>query len=410
MNAPRPGQKQSLRILWVKLGGLWPPNVGGRVRTFRTLEQLSRRHRLSLVTTHAPHEDPGPLPQALPDCTEVSSLAFAAPKVGSREFVTSLLRSWASRYPVDLWRWRVPQLRRLLAERMERERFDVCVADFLTALPNLPAMPGIPLVLFEHNVEHHIWRRLAGSERRPWARLPLAGEWRKMRMYERQACRMANLTLTVSRHDQRALQQLAPGSRIEAVPTGVDTDYFVPSSGPQQACHLVFTGAMDWYPNEEGMRWFLSTIWPRVRADFPEVTLTVVGRNPAPAFRAFADAEGAYVTGTVDDIRPHVWPATVYVVPIRIGGGTRLKIFEAMAMGKAVVSTRVGAEGLPIRPETHYLCADSAADFAAAIGRLLRDVQKRARLEAAGRRLVVQHHSWPHVAADFETRLRSVLH
>jgi len=165
---------------------------------------------------------------------------------------------------------------------------------------------------------------------------------------------------------------------------------------------------MDWYANEDGIVHFLDAILPAIRGEIPETGLTIVGRNPTPRLRQAAARAGASVTGTVDDVRPFISEAAVYIVPLRIGGGTRLKIFEALAMGKAVVSTRVGAEGLPLAPGVHFLGADDPAEFARAVVSLLRDPGRRKALGLAGRRLVEERFSWPQVAREFEARCAEI--
>lgn len=395
-----------MRLLWLKPGGLWPPHAGGRLRSLRILSELSRRHEVDVVTTHAPGEDPRELQRELPGCRQVVSVPHAAAKRGSRAFMGAVARSWSSSLPVDLWRWQVAGLRREAARRLAAGD-TVCVADFLSAMPNLPRTARGPIVLFEHNVEHVIWRRLARTG--PiWRRALLEVEWRKLRRYEAAACRRARLTIAVSEGDAEALSRLAPAARVRAVPTGVDTTYFRPNGDAKPAPGLVFTGSMDWYPNEDAMLHFIRTTLPRIRAEVPEVTLTVVGRNPSPALKA-AERPGIHVTGTVDDVRPYVTEAAVYVVPLRVGGGTRLKLFEALAMGKAVVSTTVGAEGLPLEPGEHFLQADGQADFADAVVGLLRDAEQRRRMGAAGRRLVESRYSWSQVAVEFEERCMEVI-
>jgi glycosyltransferase involved in cell wall biosynthesis len=159
---------------------------------------------------------------------------------------------------------------------------------------------------------------------------------------------------------------------------------------------------MDWYPNEDAVLHFVDTILPRIRRDVPDVSLTVVGRNPTPRLRRLGEQAGVRITGTVDDVRPHVANAAVCVVPLRVGGGTRLKIFEALAMGKAVVSTSIGAEGLPVESGEHAMIADDPDDFASAVVRLLQRPDERHRLGSAGRRLVEERFSWHEVARRFE--------
>jgi sugar transferase (PEP-CTERM/EpsH1 system associated) len=397
-----------MRLLWVKPGGLWPLNTGGRLRSFHTISELSRRHRVAVLTTHGPHDDPAELAVQLPRC-DVQSFPHRPPKQGSWRLAGALAGSWLSARPVDLWKWTVPRLRAEAARLVEQGRVDVCVADFLAAVPNLPRVSRVPVVLFEHNVEHVIWKRLAEVERRPWRRLLLGIESGKMRRYEARACARADLTVAVSEEDRALLARTAPEARVDAVPTGVDTSYFQPDGHHESPAGLVFTGSMDWYPNEEGLLHFLEEVLPLVRREVPEAALTVVGRAPSPRLREAAARAGARVTGRVEDVRPYMADAAVYVVPLRVGGGTRLKIFEALAMAKAVVSTTVGAEGLPLVPGRHFLAADAPAAFADAVVALLRDPARRRALGAAGRRLVEKRYSWPQVAREFESRFRKVM-
>jgi glycosyltransferase involved in cell wall biosynthesis len=216
-----------------------------------------------------------------------------------------------------------------------------------------------------------------------------------------------SLTLAVSEVDGAALTGLASGARVAAIPTGVDTAYFHPNGFREQPAGLAFVGSMDWYPNEDAVLHVLDAIWPRVRNGMPEASFTVVGRNPSARLRAAAASlSGVTFTGTVDDVRPEVGRAAVCVVPLRIGGGTRLKILEALAMAKAVVATPIGAEGLPLVDGQHFVAAETPEDFAAAVLSLLRDPARRAALGTCGRRLVEQRHSWAQVAREFEERLK----
>jgi polysaccharide biosynthesis protein PslH len=398
-----------MRILWVKVGGLWPLDTGGRLRSFHIIDELSRRHRLTVLTTHGPGDDPAGLARQLPRCERVVSLPYALAKRESVRFAAALLRSWLSPLPVDLWKSRVPALRRDVARRLAAGEVDLCVADFLAATPNVPLEGRVPVVLFAHNVEHAIWRRLHQVERRAWRRALLGLEWRKMRRAEAGACRRAWRTIAVSDVDGAQLAASAPGARVSTIPTGVDAAYFTPNGSGEAPATLVFTGSMDWYPNEDAILYFLDAILPAVRREVPGVSLTVVGRRPTPRLRAAAATAGVHVTGSVDDIRPYVAEAAVYVVPLRVGGGTRLKIFEALAMGKAVVSTTVGAEGLPLAPGTHFLPADDPASFAAAVVSLLRDPDRRRALGRAGRQLVEARYSWAQVARTFEGACQEAL-
>ena len=394
-----------MKIAWVKVGGLWPPETGGRLRSFHLVSELSRRHALTLLTTHGRSEDAAELARRLPHC-EVVSFPFDIPKRTSAAFARALARSWLSPLPVDLLKFRVPALAAELRRRARRGEIDLCVGDFLSATVNLPGDGSLPVLFFAHNVEHMIWRRLCAVERRPWLRLPLAIEWRKMRRSEGRICAGADLTVAVSEKDAATLAAVAPGAAVCAIPTGVDPAYYTPAGREAAGPGLVFTGSMDWYPNEDAVLYFQEEILPLIRGEEPEATLTVVGRNPTRRLRAAARAPGVRLTGTVPDVRPFLAEAAAYVVPLRIGGGTRLKIFEALAAGKAVVSTTVGAEGLPLVPGVHFLRADEPAEFARQVVALLRDPRRRRDLGEAGRRLVEQRFAWPQVATEFEAHCR----
>ena len=398
-----------MRILWVKMGGLWPSTTGGRVRSLHTISELSRRHDVTVVTTHGVGDDPEGLARHLSNCARVISLPYVVPKRGSSRFPAALVRSWLSRYPVDLWKWQVPDVRAQVQSQLDAG-VDLVVADFLFAWMNVPVDGSTPVVLFEHNVEYQIWQRLASLERRPWVRALLEVEWRKLRRREADACRRADLTIAVSADDRHRLEQLAPGIAAVSIPTGVDTDYFTPMPALERPAHLVFSGSMDWHPNEDAVLYFLDTIFPSIRERVSDATFSVVGRNPSERLRAAAARVGGVtVTGTVNDVRPSVAEGSVYVVPLRAGGGTRLKIFEALAMARPVVSTTVGAEGLGIGHGRHYTCADDPRAFADAVVGLLRDPQRRAALGAAGRHLVETCYSWPTIGRAFEQRCEEVV-
>jgi glycosyltransferase involved in cell wall biosynthesis len=394
-----------LRILWVRLGGIWPLTSGGRVRTFHTVAHLSQRHKVTLLATHTAGDDPEELRRRLPACEEVVSVPYAPPKRGTPRFALAVLRSWLSRDPVDLVKMRVPALRAATRARARVGAYDLCVADFLHSMPNVPMDRRLPVLLFEHNVEHLIWKRLADIDTQPWRRALLEVEWRKMRRREVEACRRATLTVAVSEADRDVLAAAAPGARVCAVPTGVDTSYFSPNGYQPVSARLVFTGALEWYPNEDAMLHFVGTILPIIRRQVADVSLTIVGRKPSARLRAFVEGvPGITIAADVPDVRPYMGQAAVYVVPLRVGGGTRLKIFEALAMRMAVVSTTVGAEGLPMVPGEHYLRADDSEHFAAAVVELLRNPERREAIARAGRRLVEERYAWAQVVREFATR------
>jgi len=403
-----------MRIVWVKMGGLWPATTGGRVRSLNTISELARGHQVTVITTHNHGDDPDGLQQQLSTCERVISVPHPVPKRGSAAFIGAVARSWFSHYPVDLWKWRVPAVRRAVRDALAEGNVDLCVADFLFAAANVPlrarqtSRSAVPVLLFEHNVEYLIWQRLANLETDPWKRALFEMEWRKLRACEAEACRRAALTVTVSEDDRLRLEELA-GIRAASIPTGVNTDYFTPRHEVEVPGRLVFSGSMDWHPNEDAVCYFADEIFPLVRADVPGASFTIVGRNPGARVRDLAARPGITVTGTLDDVRPSIGEGAVYVVPLRAGSGTRIKIFEALSMAKAVVSTSVGAEGLALESGRHFLAADTAHEFAHAAIRLLRDPTRRRLLGDAGRALVEANYSWSKVARQFEAHCEEVV-
>lgn len=393
-----------MRILWIKVGGLWPLTSGGRLRSFHLLKELSKRHEIILLTTHTTPDEATELAQQLPHCAYVGSVMHVAPKWNSARFMRLLLRSWFTSWPVDLLKNHVPALQAEVSRILRQEDIDKCVTDFLVAATHVPFDGRVPIVFFAHNVEFMIWKRLCATTTHWWKRLPLALEWRKMRRYETLVCQHADVTVAVSPLDLELFRSTAPLMKGVSIPTGVDTAYFGAHYFPEQPGHLVFSGSMDWHPNEDAVLFFLDRVMPLIRKAVPEASLTVVGRNPGKHLMKQVAHHAIELTGTVDDIRQYVGAAAVFIVPLRIGGGTRLKIFEALAMGKAVVSTSIGAEGLPLVNGVHYLCADEPTTFAHAVIALLNNPARRQQLGNAGRALVEQFFSWQQVAHDFDAK------
>jgi glycosyltransferase involved in cell wall biosynthesis len=247
--------------------------------------------------------------------------------------------------------------------------------------------------------------------RNPLARAFWSLQRARMERYERAMCQRFSAVIAVSDVDKRLLESEFGATRVFAIPTGVDTRYFAPAgTGDTPERGLVFTGSMDWLPNEDAMAFFAKEILHRIRAAVPDVTLTVVGRRPSRTLlRQLAGCPGVRVAGRVEDVRPFVEAGAVYVIPLRIGGGTRIKAFEAMAMGKAVVSTRIGVEGLPVRDGEHVRLADTPEEFSRAVVALLHDEAARRRLGTAARSFVEENFSWQRAAAQFADACRAVV-
>ena len=402
-----------MNLLWLNAGILLPLDKGGKLRTWHLMRHLARHHQISYLSFSEPSETAADRRGMREVASDLVTIPRTEPAKGTVKFYLDASRYLVDRVPYAVAKYRSGAYRRAIEQLLNDRQFDAIVCDFLPPVVNLPDRLPCPAILFTHNVESEIWRRHAGNAGNRAARFLLSEQWRRMARFEREALSRFDLVLAVSDMDRQTFVRLYPDALrapAHVVQTGVDTAYFAPVSGPNSArrAHLVFTGSMDWLPNEDAMQYFVREVLPRIRQVEPEATLSIIGRSPTPTVKRLADVAGIEVTGRVDDVRPHIAAGMVYVVPLRIGGGTRLKIFEAMAMGKAVVSTTVGAEGLPVTPGANIVIADEPARFAQAVIHLIRDQDARRRIETAARRLVVERYDWSAVARDFEEALGRV--
>jgi len=397
-----------MRLLWLKSDLLLPLDKGGKLRTWNLMRDLAQRHEITYLAFAEPHQSQADIDGMRRVAAYVETVPRIDPPKGSWRFYKDAALHLADPLPYAVGKYRSRAYRRRVNDLLARESFDLVVCDFLVPAVNLPPRLPCPAVLFTHNVESEIWRRHAETATTAIARSLYRTQHRRMLRFEARTLARFDGVLVVSDADRETFDRIYPGAVREpahVVPTGVDTEFFTPRSSPAASRRIVFSGSMDWLPNEDAMIFFVRDVLPLIRAEEPGVTLSIVGRAPTPNVQKLAKEHGIHVTGRVDDVRPYVGDAAVYVVPLRIGGGTRLKIFEAMAMGKAVVSTTVGAEGLPVVDGTHVMLADDPPSFARAVVDLIRDVDRRRRLERAARALVVERYDWSAVAGQLEQAL-----
>jgi polysaccharide biosynthesis protein PslH len=396
-----------MKILWVKAGKLLPVDTGGKIRSYNILRQLARQHEVTLLSYYGGRSDPDyerAIGEHLPGAHTIPT---AAPEGGLGQRL-DYIRHLASRAPYAVQKFTDPAVRRQVEQWQEQKRFDVSVCDFLSASQNFPRRMISPCVLFQHNVEMVLWRRLARTETAWLRRLSYRIEAEKMARYEKDALRRFPRIIAVSQQDRDEMLQLDPASHITVVPTGVDTAHYRVAPPASAAPPLiVFLGSMDWEPNIDAVEYFCREIWPAIVGPHPEARFQIVGRNPHPRVQAL-QSSSVEVTGTVASPPDFLRPATVVIVPLRIGGGTRLKIFEAMAMGKAVVSTTIGAEGLDVTPGRDLIIADEPASFAAAVRELIRDSPLRRQYEQAAAVLAARY-DWSEIARSFAEALREAI-
>jgi glycosyltransferase involved in cell wall biosynthesis len=394
-----------MKILWVNQNFLHPTTKGGQIRTLETLRQLHRRHEIHYVALEHPGAPEGPA-RAGEYCTRAYPCRHRAAGKNSPALLLELAAGLFRSLPVTIRRYYSADMAHQLAADLLRRDFDRVVCDFLSPAPHFPGMRDV--ILFQHNVETMIWRRRAEQAPDPLRRAYLRLQAERMFAYERRICRESGLVLAVSEDDAQLMRTMFGAARVAAVPTGVDLDYFAPPPDTPAGTDLVFVGSMDWTPNIDGTSFFVHEILPLIRRRRPECSLTIAGRSPTPKMNALAQQDPRIrLTGTVPDVRPHLWGASISIVPLRIGGGTRLKIYESMAARIPVVSTAIGAEGLPVRQDEHLLLADQPEAFAQACLTLLEDPGRRRQLAETAWTFVASSFSWERVARQFEQLLET---
>jgi glycosyltransferase involved in cell wall biosynthesis len=391
-----------VKILWVKTDFLHPTTRGGQIRTLETIKRLHTRHEVHYVAYDNPAQPEG-LQRAHEYCSHVYPLTLDVPPRRSLKFAGQLVGNLFSSLPLSITRYCSPAMSGQIAKLVDTLPFDSLVCDFLTPAPNFPDMGKV--ILFQHNVETMIWRRHAEQSPDPVRKAYFQMQAERMFNCERDVCRAAARVIAVSPQDATTMKQMFDVESF-SVPTGVDLDYFRrPADTPHKA-DLVFVGSMDWLPNSNGVNYFVSEVMPLIWQHKPDCTFAIVGRAPAPDILGLAHKDSRLtVTGTVPDVRPWMWGASVAVVPLRIGGGTRLKIYEAMAAGTATVSTTIGAEGLDVSHPENIRLADTPQALAAECLTLLTDQGQRDAVAAAALHLVTSRYSWDATTATFERLL-----
>lgn len=399
-----------MRVLFLTPQLPYPPNKGTAIRNFNIIKNLAARHELWLISFLDEQSANGEVEESL---KVLQSLCYRVETVPTprRSQWRRLASALLSPVPDLALRLSSQEFERKLVEILSAERFDVVQIEGLEMTRlwsngwTRARVKGTPrLVLDEHNAEYVLQRRAfeidLGQPQRWAAAVYSLLQWRKLRRYEAQMCRRMDAVVAVSERDRAQLAELSGCAHIEVVANGVDVGYFDDLSFAEAAlgeASFVFTGTMDFRPNVDGVIWFTNSIWPRILQAEPAARFYIVGRNPKPEVMALEREPSVIVTGAVRDIRPFFKAAVLSVVPVRMGGGSRLKILEAMAAGTPVLSTTLGAEGIDITPGVNIAIADDPEGFAAEAVALLRQPDRRLSLAAKARALVKARYDWPAV-------------
>ena len=388
-----------MKVLFLSQIVPYPPHGGVLQRGFNLVRELGRHARVHLLAFV--HPDELPTAEAVEEsravlsrfCERVEFFPLWA-KGSPVQRAAALAAGLSSRAPFSVVAHRSAAFRRRVADAMAPGACDLVHVDTV-ALSQFVEPDRLPSVLTHHNIESMLMERRAAVERSAVTRRLLRRERDKLVRYEAAWTPRFDVNIMMSEHDARTLESRVPGVRTAVVPNGVDVEYFHPRPAEETPA-LVYTGGMNMFANRDAVVYFLERIWPQIVAQRPDVTFHAVGQDPPPELRAFAARDPRIVvTGKVPDVRPYVWRSSVYVVPLRVGGGTRLKVLDAMANGKALVSTSVGCEGIDVIPGRHLEVADDPAAFARTTLALLGDEPRRRALGAEARALVERQYAWP---------------
>ena len=390
-----------MKILFLALYPPIPPVDGGRIRTFNILKQISLRHEVSLFC----FEDSLSLGKDQVELKAICNNVFVFPKP---EFTRrGLLRKIFDLFrvnPISLKRWWSPEMEKVIRDEISSSNYDIIHIDHILLAQYANSVSQIPWILTHHNIE-------SLAQIRQQALLPQLNsiknyfdevETYRWKRYEIVMSRKASGIITVSESEANYFRRVNANSFISVVPNGVDLDYFSGDLKNSETPIILFTGRMDYLPNVDGVIWFCREIFPRIRAKIPDVEFLIVGRDPTLEVKNLISNPGVTVTGAVDDVRIYYRDSSVFVVPLRSGGGTRLKILEAMAMCVPVVSTSIGSEGLDFIVEKEIIVTNDPGQFAEKVLWLLQSPEIKSKICIAAKRKVKQIYDWRTIFEEIE--------
>jgi sugar transferase (PEP-CTERM/EpsH1 system associated) len=389
-----------MRILWLSHFVPYPPKGGCFQRSYNLMKEAAKKHEVHLVTLRHTDRSTHPVSEVAKAKGELEKFCrqvwiIDIDSFSTWGFYSLALKSLFSVDPMTVNLFKSKEMHDLVRTLAGQVRFDVVHFDTISLAEYFLDIVGIPKFLTHHGVESFMIRRRAANEPNPLKKIYLYLEAYKLRKYERKHCGRFTMNIMVSEDDQRMLEAIAPSSRFAVVENGVDVDFFSPKESHDITNRLIFAGRLDQYSNMDAILHFCTDVWPLIREKNPEMRITIIGNHPPQKLREIAKGDGNIeVLGYVDDVRPFFREATVSVCPIRDGGGTRIKILDAMAMGMPIVSTTIGCEGLEVNPGGDVLIADTPKEFADTILALGRDGEMRRKMSRNARKTVERIYSW----------------
>lgn len=383
-----------MNILFLTTKLPYPPDSGGKIRDYNLFKEISKKHRVILLSFIEDEKERLNIEALEPLCKKIE--VIREKNTSKLALFTMIFTNLFAEKPVTIAKYYSSEMQEKIRGIFSRDKIDLIHCSHLHMAQYVESIRNIPKVLDEHNVEFFLIKRYLKEQRNSIKKMLIFFlQYLKLERYESAIAQKFDHCLAVSDTDKKNLESIAPNAMVSIISNGVDIDFYEPQHTKAQPDTLVFTGAMDWFPNEDAMLYFFEKIWPLIKRDIKNVRFYIVGRNPSNKVLNLPRQEtGIVVTGYVDDVRPYIARSSVYIVPLRIGGGSRLKILEAMAMGQAIVCTSIGCEGLEVTDDENILIADEPKEFAKKVVALLKDSGLRNKLGVNARRLVENKYSW----------------
>lgn len=381
----------------------FPLNTGKRIRTFNLIVRLAKKHQVYYLA-YGINGSVGFKALTQAGITPLAVERQIPPKSGVL-FYFRLLLNLFSRYPYIVSSHYSSLFADKLSDCLKQIRFDIVIAEWTPYAVYLNEVKDSKKVIVAHNLEHRIWERYFRNESNLLKKWYIGRQQKKVRRFEIESFASVDAVTAVSPVEAEEIVRHGKDLTVEVVPNGVDLDYFSSEDVETASSSMIFVGSMNWRPNQDAIQYFVREIFPLIKKDIKDAQATFVGQDPPAAILKLGDIAGIEIVGRVDDVRPFVRKAAVYIVPLRIGGGTRLKILEAMAMKKAIVSTSVGAEGIAVAPDVNILIGDNPETFAAQVKKLITNRNLGQKLGNAGRELVEREYGWDRIAAALDNFL-----
>lgn len=390
-----------MNLLWISQNIPYPPKTGVLQRNYNLLREASRHANVYLLAIFKRDILPGEynLDEARHElgklCHRIEVVHLPIESVRALLYWKAL-SSLFTKDPLSVNWVKSAGMRKKLLELMNGAKIDLVHFDTISLAAYRQDVGNTPKILNHHNIESHLLKRRTHFEKNPLKRLYYALEGEKLEKYERAACAEFDTNFTVSALDRERLLELVPGARGDVIANGVDIEYFKPGEQPTTPGNILMASGMNWFPNRDAVLYMGNEIWPLLTEQMPDLSWTVVGASPPQQVLDLAKTDNRVkVTGFVNDVRPYLAEAEIYLCPMRDGGGTRVKILDALAMGKAIVATSMGCEGIDVTPGKNVLIANTPQEFVEQIKRLHTDPALRQSLGQEARKLAIDCYSWP---------------